>query len=137
MTRQLMSLARGRIVLALEGGYDLPSICDSAEECVRVLLGDQPSPINAVELSRIPCHNAIITMQKVIAIHNQRWSCLQEAAKSAMCSFNDAVRNEKEDKDTVNAMASLSMQHPVTTMSISPIGFLQNTSPQNVIRPSA
>ncbi|CAG9836729.1 unnamed protein product [Diabrotica balteata] len=137
MTRQLMSLARGRIILALEGGYDLPSICDSAEECVRVLLGDQPSPISAMELSRIPCHNAILTMQKVIAVHSPRWPCLQEAAKSAMCSFNDAIRSEKEDKDTINAMASLSMQHPVTSMVVSPIGYLPTSSPQNVIRPSA
>lgn len=31
-----MSFANGRLVLALEGGYDLPSICESAEECVKV-----------------------------------------------------------------------------------------------------
>uniref|UniRef100_A0A6P7G6J5 histone deacetylase n=1 Tax=Diabrotica virgifera virgifera TaxID=50390 RepID=A0A6P7G6J5_DIAVI len=74
---------------------------------------------------------------EVIAVHSPRWPCLQEAAKSAMCSFNDAIRNEKEDKDTINAMASLSMQHPVTSMVVSPIGYLPTSSPQNVIRPSA
>ncbi|CAG9859580.1 unnamed protein product [Phyllotreta striolata] len=134
MIRQLMTLARGRIVLALEGGYDLPSICDSAEECVRVLLGDQPSPLAQQELARAPCHNAVLAMQKVMAVHGQRWPCLREAAKGAACSFNEALRNEKEDKETVNAMASLSMQHP---MSVSPVGFLANNGPQNVIRPSA
>lgn len=110
MTRQLMTLARGRVVLALEGGYDLPAICDSAEECVRVLLGDPPSPISPDELSRPPCPNAIIALQKIIAIQTIHWPCLQEAAKSISCSFNDALRNEKDDKDTVSAMASLSMQ---------------------------
>jgi histone deacetylase 4/5 len=35
-TRSLLGYANGRIVLALEGGYDLPSICDSAEFCVKV-----------------------------------------------------------------------------------------------------
>lgn len=57
-----------QIVLTLEGGYDLPSICDSAEECVRVLLGDEPSSIAEEELARVPCQNAIYTLQKVIAI---------------------------------------------------------------------
>lgn len=110
MTRQLMQLARGRVVLALEGGYDLPAICDSAEECVRVLLGDPPSPIAAEELSRAPCANAVAALQKVIAVQTMHWPCLQEAAKSVNCSFNEALRNEKDDKDTVSAMASLSMQ---------------------------
>ncbi|CAH0556641.1 unnamed protein product [Brassicogethes aeneus] len=114
MTRQMMQLARGRVVLALEGGYDLPSICDSAEECVRVLLGDQPSPLSPVELGRVACGNAVLALQKVIAAQAPHWQCLQDANKSAVCSFNDAIRNEKEDKDTVSAMASLSMQHQQT-----------------------
>lgn len=77
MTRQLQSLANGRLVLALEGGYDLPSICDSAEECVRVLLGDSLSPISTIEKSRVPCTNARLTLQKVIAVQTSHWSCLQ------------------------------------------------------------
>lgn len=36
MTRQLMTFAGGRVVLALEGGYDLASISDAAEQCVKV-----------------------------------------------------------------------------------------------------
>lgn len=43
MTRELMSLAGGKIVLVLEGGYDIPSICDSAELSVRALLGEEVS----------------------------------------------------------------------------------------------
>lgn len=137
MTRQLMQLARGKVVLALEGGYDLASICDSAEECVRVLLGDSPSPISASELSRVPCTNAVIALQKVINVQSGHWPCLQEAAKAAGCSFNDAVRNEKEDKDTVNAMASLSMRHQATNMVLgSPQGFHHGCSP-DAGRPSA
>lgn len=55
-------------MLSLEGGYDLPAICDSAEECVRALLGDDPSPISEEELNRPPNQNAIDTLQKTIAI---------------------------------------------------------------------
>lgn len=66
-------------MLSLEGGYDLPSICDSAEECVRVLLGDEPSAISEEELARVPCQNAIYTLQKVIAI---------QVHQKILCWFN-------------------------------------------------
>lgn len=68
LTRELMQLADGKIVLALEGGYDLPAICDSAQECVKALLLDEPAPISDEELSRPPCQNAIDTLQKTIAV---------------------------------------------------------------------
>uniref|UniRef100_A0A1B0DR79 histone deacetylase n=1 Tax=Phlebotomus papatasi TaxID=29031 RepID=A0A1B0DR79_PHLPP len=55
LTRELMQLAEGRVILALEGGYDLPAICDSAQECVRALLGDDLSQIADTELARPPC----------------------------------------------------------------------------------
>lgn len=41
MTRELMSLADGKLVLSLEGGYDLPAICDATELCIKALLGDE------------------------------------------------------------------------------------------------
>lgn len=43
LTRQLMSLAGGRVVLVLEGGHDLTAICDASEACVSTLLGMQVS----------------------------------------------------------------------------------------------
>lgn len=39
LTKQLMMLAGGRVVLALEGGHDLTAICDASEACVSALLG--------------------------------------------------------------------------------------------------
>lgn len=39
LTMQLMALAGGRLVLALEGGHDLTAICDASEACVSALLG--------------------------------------------------------------------------------------------------
>uniref|UniRef100_A0A8C0VQR4 histone deacetylase n=1 Tax=Cyanistes caeruleus TaxID=156563 RepID=A0A8C0VQR4_CYACU len=41
MTKQLMSLAGGAVVLALEGGHDLTAICDASEACVSALLGHE------------------------------------------------------------------------------------------------
>lgn len=76
------------MVLSLEGGYDLPAICDSAQACVSALLGDEGDApvtpgaipnnvhrstcsitrISEGELTRPPCQNAIDTLQKTIAI---------------------------------------------------------------------
>jgi histone deacetylase 6 len=39
---QLMDLAEGRIVLVLEGGYNLDSIAKSMHACLEVLLEDKP-----------------------------------------------------------------------------------------------
>lgn len=39
---KLMEFAGGKIVMALEGGYNLNSIASSARACVEVLLRDKP-----------------------------------------------------------------------------------------------
>jgi hypothetical protein len=44
MTHELLSLAGGRVVVALEGGYNLASISNSMEAVLRVLLGEAPPP---------------------------------------------------------------------------------------------
>ena len=36
-----MDLAGGHVVMALEGGYSLPSLCEAAESCVKALLGEK------------------------------------------------------------------------------------------------
>lgn len=47
MTRQLMNVAGGALVLALEGGHDLTAICDASEACVSALLGNEVSGFGA------------------------------------------------------------------------------------------
>lgn len=112
MTQQLLNLADGKVVLALEGGYDLAAICDSAQECVRALLGDEPSPLRDEELARIPCQNAIDTLQKTIAIQMSHWPCVKLAAHTVAMSAIEASQKEHDETETVSAMASLSMQQP-------------------------
>lgn len=41
LAKQLMTLADGHVVLALEGGHDLTAICDASEACVNALLGNE------------------------------------------------------------------------------------------------
>ncbi|TKR81139.1 hypothetical protein L596_015067 [Steinernema carpocapsae] len=78
-TRQLMNFGEGKVVLALEGGYDLPSICDSAEECVKALCQEPTEPVVQLSdeaLSAIPQQSCQETIQKVVAIHKKQWPCL-------------------------------------------------------------
>ncbi|CAD7091315.1 unnamed protein product [Hermetia illucens] len=113
MTRELMQLADGKVVLALEGGYDLPAICDSAQECVKALLGDEPAAIVDSELARPPCQNAIDTLQKTIAIQMSHWPCVRRLAHTVGMSAMHALKAEREESETVTAMAGLSMQPPL------------------------
>jgi histone deacetylase 6 len=46
MTQRVSTLAGGRVVLALEGGYNLDAISAAAAACTAVLLGDVPPPID-------------------------------------------------------------------------------------------
>ena len=96
--------------MALEGGYDLPAICDSVQECVRALLGDEPAPLAESELSRPPCLNAVETLQKTIAIQMTHWPCVKQLAHTVNFSAIRASISEHEESETVTAMAGLSMQ---------------------------
>ncbi|KAJ4960312.1 hypothetical protein NE237_020222 [Protea cynaroides] len=42
MMKKLMEFANGKIVMALEGGYNLDSLANSVLACVKTLLGDMP-----------------------------------------------------------------------------------------------
>ena len=48
MTRHLASLARGRLVMALEGGYNLDTLAQAGTTCAQALLGhvDTPTRVN-------------------------------------------------------------------------------------------
>ncbi|XP_008051088.1 histone deacetylase 4 isoform X2 [Carlito syrichta] len=109
LTKQLMGLAGGRIVLALEGGHDLTAICDASEACVSALLGNELDPLPEKILQQRPNANAVRSMEKVVEIHSKYWRCLQRAASTAGHSLIEAQKCENEEAETVTAMASLSV----------------------------
>ena len=61
MTRELQTLAGGRLVLVLEGGYDLAAICDSAETCVRALVGEESDSLED-KTSSAPANQVYLEM---------------------------------------------------------------------------
>uniref|UniRef100_UPI00358E0DAC histone deacetylase 4-like n=1 Tax=Myxine glutinosa TaxID=7769 RepID=UPI00358E0DAC len=104
LTQQLMELAGGRLVLALEGGHDLTAICDASEACVSALLGSQLEPLSVDVLQQKPCPAALKTLQKVFSIHSKHWPVLKRMASSPLLEAQ-----EQQEAETVTALASLSM----------------------------
>lgn len=79
LTHTLMQFANGKVVLALEGGYELTAISNSVEECVKVLCsknGGDVTQLSHETLEQIPNLSAQETIQKVIAVHKKHWPCL-------------------------------------------------------------
>ncbi|XP_075436498.1 histone deacetylase 5 [Ascaphus truei] len=107
LTKQLMTLAGGRVVMALEGGHDLTAICDASEACVSALLGIEPAPLDTGVLQQRPSDNAVSTLEKVIAIQSKHWSSLKSRGLSR--SLQEAQAGETEEAEAVTALALLSV----------------------------
>ena len=73
MTWMLSSLAGGRLILTLEGGYNLESISYSMIMCVKALLGD---PLPPLKRNLFPSQHAVNSINQVIEAHSKYWSCL-------------------------------------------------------------
>uniref|UniRef100_A0A663F0U8 Histone deacetylase n=1 Tax=Aquila chrysaetos chrysaetos TaxID=223781 RepID=A0A663F0U8_AQUCH len=109
LTKQLMMLAGGRVVLALEGGHDLTAICDASEACVSALLGLELEPLDSSLLQQKPNVNAVATLEKVIEIQSKHWGSVKRFAATVGCSLLEAQKGEAEEAETVTAMALLSV----------------------------
>ncbi|XP_043911097.1 histone deacetylase 5 isoform X2 [Protopterus annectens] len=111
LTKQLMKLAGGRVVLVLEGGHDLTAICDASETCVSALLSNELDPIPETVLQNNPNPNAVASLEKVIEIQSKQWSSVQRYASTVGCSLTEAQKREEDEAETVTAMASLTVDN--------------------------
>ncbi|XP_008285553.1 histone deacetylase 4-like [Stegastes partitus] len=109
LTRQLMTLAGGRVVLALEGGHDLTAICDASEACVAALLGQELDPLPKAVLEQRPNPNAVRSLEKVIETHSKYWRSVHRYSPRLGLSLLEAKRGDSEEAEAVSAMASLSV----------------------------
>ncbi|XP_012923677.1 histone deacetylase 6 isoform X2 [Heterocephalus glaber] len=78
LTHLLMGLANGRIILILEGGYNLTSISESMAACTHALLGDL-SP--QLALLRPPQSGALASITETIQVHRRYWRSLRVTRK--------------------------------------------------------
>ncbi|KAL5114205.1 Histone deacetylase hda1 [Pleosporales sp. CAS-2024a] len=74
MTHMLMRLARGKLVVCLEGGYNLRSIARSALAVTRVLMLEPPDRLQ--EDLPAPKDSAVYTIEKVKRQHSRYWKCM-------------------------------------------------------------
>ncbi|XP_066879950.1 histone deacetylase 6 isoform X3 [Kogia breviceps] len=74
LTHLLMGLANGRIILILEGGYNLTSISESMAACTHSLLGDPPPLLT---LLRPPLSGALASITETIQVHRRYWCSLR------------------------------------------------------------
>ena len=101
MVQQLRSLAGGRVVVALEGGYNLNSISLSMAMCVKALLGDPMPPIST---GMPPKPSAVESIRRVVETQSRFWSALR-FGKKLPDSFQDlkaqmgSVVKEKKPAD--------------------------------------
>ncbi|KAM5288280.1 histone deacetylase 7 isoform 5-T5 [Ctenodactylus gundi] len=109
MTQQLMNLAGGAVVLALEGGHDLTAICDASEACVAALLGNKVDPLSEEGWKQKPNLNAIHSLEAVIRVHSKYWSCMQRLASCPDSWVPRIPGADAEEVETVTALASLSV----------------------------
>ncbi|KAF8684202.1 Histone deacetylase [Rhizoctonia solani] len=76
MTALLSTLAGGKLVVALEGGYNLDSIAKSALAVTRALLGDPLPELPRLDASEI----ATEVVWQVARIQSQYWHCIQASS---------------------------------------------------------
>ncbi|KAM4840867.1 histone deacetylase 7 isoform X12 [Urocitellus parryii] len=109
MTQQLMNLAGGAVVLALEGGHDLTAICDASEACVAALLGNKVDPLSEEGWKQKPNLNAIRSLEAVIRVHSKYWGCMQRLASCPDSWVPRVPGADAEEVEAVTALASLSV----------------------------
>uniref|UniRef100_A0A1L8DWX0 Protein deacetylase HDAC6 n=1 Tax=Nyssomyia neivai TaxID=330878 RepID=A0A1L8DWX0_9DIPT len=76
-THWLSSLANGRIIVCLEGGYNVNSISYAMTMCSKALLGDPLPPLCNRELSS----SCVETIQNVVSVQQKYWKCLKFTKK--------------------------------------------------------
>ncbi|KAL8959647.1 MAG: hypothetical protein Q9193_003527, partial [Seirophora villosa] len=85
MTHMLSPLADGKLVVCLEGGYNLASISKSALAVTRTLLSEPPDRI----METNPTKTGAATVDMVRVYQSRFWPCLRSVSKS---NTKDALR---------------------------------------------
>ncbi|XP_074063017.1 protein deacetylase HDAC6 isoform X2 [Macrotis lagotis] len=74
LTHLLMSLAKGKLILSLEGGYNLHSLALGVSATLQTLLGD-PCPMLATPCA--PCPSALTSLSHTLAAQRPSWKVIQ------------------------------------------------------------
>ena len=80
MTQRLLRFAGGKVVLALEGGYNLRMTAECAQQCMRVLLGDPAPPLPNDDPDMPLLREAAAVLVSVAQTHAPYWWAEETAA---------------------------------------------------------
>lgn len=81
MTYLTTTLSQGRVILALEGGYELTPLANSATSCLDQLLTasrPNPQPMEGMLRTLKPCVTAQECLSQVWGVQRDYWRCLRE-----------------------------------------------------------
>ncbi|CAF0935393.1 unnamed protein product [Adineta ricciae] len=91
MTNQLMKLADGKVVLVLEGGYELNALAECGKTCVKTLLGHEVPSFSKETLEAKPNAHAVRSLKNVIEIQREFWSSLEQSKHLVPMSHKQAI----------------------------------------------
>lgn len=80
MTHLLSALAGGKIVLALEGGYNVDSVVKSSHACVEILVGDEPPYLPSLGAASLGATN---TVHDVMRMQSTYWKSMGTAVATS------------------------------------------------------
>lgn len=107
MTHWLTPLANGRVILSLEGNYDVEVISHAMDLCVGALLGDQFQMLTG---SKVPCIESIQSIQNVVTSHENYWTSLRFYASLPR---EDVLRNQQGHEQIPTNIVQSTPQVPV------------------------
>lgn len=89
----LKPLANGKLILALEGGYNVNTLAYSMNMCIKVLLGDPVPKLNVREMNS----STVVTIRNVINCQKAYWPILR------------VDRNLRQPSDVVRSLEQLTI----------------------------
>jgi len=99
MTHSLMALAQGKVVLVLEGGYNLSAISHSFAACTSVMLGDPPRMLGRL----FPSKRATRAIRDTKRYHAPYWTCCSQGSGFELMRFpmpmNGGLDEEDDEED--------------------------------------
>lgn len=96
MTSVLSSLAKGRLLLIMEGGYEVDLLVSGINACAKVLLGNPAESINTYER---PCRQIIDVIEQVTAVHCSYWSSLSPLRSGTRLSLHPSHSSSEESEE--------------------------------------
>lgn len=91
LTHMLKAIAKGKLTVILEGGYNLDSISKSALGVAKVLIGEPPE----ATISSQPRLDTLETVSEVIAIQSKYWKCMKPGTSAHV--FEDVFDHPEDE----------------------------------------